>query len=289
MSSSTYHAYDSKVLENTRFNHCTGVMHMAGRMVEALRKQGAEIDERTGHLIQLGGLLHDAGHFAFSHLFDVFLKTTPNVPTHIPRDHEERSVNAMLVINNQQYPDHRLSLAKVKFVANVIMGEVPPGSKAYLYEIVCAGRTGVDVDKMDYLARDDYYTLGMGHNFDSIIEGARIGPDNHIVFAENARSSVMHLFELRQHMYVHVYHHPITRVYEKVRLCAMRRAAKAGIIILNADTDANLELQIGAYLQPLIEEVTRNRAFHECELCADFKIINAVVHQSGSVDRVTFI
>ncbi len=80
----------------TRFEHSIGVMYIAGNMVDQLRKY-VDISQRTKDLIQLAGLSHDLGHFAYSHLFDKALARLVTEHKNVPdifkmHDHEDRSV-----------------------------------------------------------------------------------------------------------------------------------------------------------------------------------------------------
>jgi len=176
---------------HTRKEHSLGVMHMAGLVVDQLRTF-VDIDQRTKELIQLGGLYHDIGHVAYSHLMDEFicsakifsgeggslnygvssgdveccrLSTSTNInPDEFfrKRKHEDRSVFLLHLVNEEL---GLLEHDEAKFVENVILGVVPSAieiaentKKSYLYEIVNNKQCNVDVDKMDYLYRDALHT-----------------------------------------------------------------------------------------------------------------------------------
>ena len=56
---------------HSRFEHALGTYHLARRAVAALRRQhAAQIGEADALLIQLAALLHDIGHYPFSHALE---------------------------------------------------------------------------------------------------------------------------------------------------------------------------------------------------------------------------
>lgn len=288
-------------INNTRFEHCIGVMHLSGLMVNALRSHGADIDERTGHLIQLGGLMHDVGHYAFSHLFDKFLRSIHVAygTGVIPPNHEDRSVDILRQIS-EKYPGV-LTPDELEFVGNVITGNVPQkdreAQKSYLYEIVCNVRTGIDVDKMDYLRRDSYHTsVGTDvtnpgslcvYDINNVPDTARIIADarclnGHIVFDKNVRNDIDSLFRYREFMHREVYNHPVVLTMEKIFFCAMLRIVLIDKLNLNVRSDEELMIQLENYV------LHAHDPNINCELCEHFNMLR-FYHSSGSVHLATFV
>ena len=201
---------------HTRLEHSLGVMHLAGKAVDALAPQ---IAERDKHLVMLAGLFHDVGHHAFSHMFDT---VAPRAGlTHSIRDHEQRSVKIFLYLNERlHWPCDR---DEVTFVTRAILGLVK--KPAWMYQIVHNRLCGVDVDRMDYLQRDAYHTGMPGFQPDFIITQMVIGPGGNLAFHEKARADIQHIFETRTRMFTTVYHHPtvlkINALYERLMLTSM--------------------------------------------------------------------
>jgi HD superfamily phosphohydrolase len=252
---------------HSRLEHSLGVMYLAQRMVASLSRR-TEISPREAALIELGALMHDAGHCAFSHLYDAFTCTR----------HEERSVLALQRINARIA---RLTAAEELFVTNIILGQVPLGhQRPFLFEIVCNAECGVDVDKMDYLQRDAYHTGMHGFSSDFIIQCARVS-EGHIAFPEKARSDLEDLFNTRQRMHATVYRHPTVRKIDKLFWCMMTQAGE-----LKADTDASLEEQLRAY--DLFNNLIERKLEHDCENCHDCGILHEPIGKSGSIGQVRF-
>lgn len=201
-----HYVYPSAV--HTRFEHSLGVMHLAGRMIDSLKRNGYEITARDKQLCQLTGLLHDIGHIAYSHLLDEFLKTSGKP------GHEERSVSLLININNRL---KILSQEEEDMVCNMIRGIQPHNNciKPFLYQIVCNESCGIDVDRLDYLQRDAYHTGMSGFQPDYLIECARIGENGDLCFLNKARKEIKSMYNARAHMFETVYRHKTVIKIEK--------------------------------------------------------------------------
>lgn len=54
---------------HTRFNHSIGVLHIADKMIKSLQRKGHFLDgDENRQIIRLAGLLHDIGHYPWSHV-----------------------------------------------------------------------------------------------------------------------------------------------------------------------------------------------------------------------------
>lgn len=99
-------------------------------------------------------------------------------------------------------------------------GRTPP---SYLFEIVANAKTSLDVDKLDYLARDSYYvgiqTLPASFSHRLIAE-ARVVNDR-IAWPIKAAYDVFQLFQLRFSMFKRVYSHRTAKAIEYMLTDAM--------------------------------------------------------------------
>jgi HD superfamily phosphohydrolase len=283
---SAHYAYPSAV--HTRFEHCIGVMHLAGKMVDHLR-QYSSIDNRTKELIQLAGMYHDIGHFAYSHLFDKFLsKTNVQAPDIMNlHDHEDRSLFFLKSVNSRL---HVLNEQEQEFVENAIRGYVPEGHPPYLYQIVCNSACGLDMDKADYLRRDSFHTGFPGFQADYIIACAVIDKENHIAFKQKAYGDLKDLFETRRRMYENVYQHHTACKIDKIILCMMKRLG-AKLFTYNERTDDyNIEtlFRESPETYKLINAIDNRELDHNCEVCREYHTVKHIT-QSGSIDKVRFV
>ncbi|XP_030645129.1 deoxynucleoside triphosphate triphosphohydrolase SAMHD1-like [Chanos chanos] len=103
--------------------------------------------------------------------------------------------------------------------------------KPFLYEIVANKRTGIDVDKMDYLSRDCHH-LGMKCNFDHerYMMFARVC-DDQICMRDKEAKNMYELFHARHSVHSSAYQHPVKKLVEQMIVDALLEAERAGFQI----------------------------------------------------------
>ena len=131
---------------HTRFEHCVGVMYLAGKVTENPNLSRIVSDEEAD-IIRLSGLLHDVGHGPFSHVFEQLLirdleKTHEDITSWIIAESEINDKIAQAGFN----PDE---------VSKLAVGKLHKPDKAFWDQIISSG---VDVDKQDFIVRDTYHT-----------------------------------------------------------------------------------------------------------------------------------
>ena len=53
-----------------RFSHCLGACHLTGRILESLKLSNTQIDGEKIQRYRMAALLHDIGHYPFSHVME---------------------------------------------------------------------------------------------------------------------------------------------------------------------------------------------------------------------------
>ena len=127
---------------HTRFDHALGVYHLAVRALDIL-KAGRPVPDhvwRGAHLIPYAALLHDIGHYAFSHALEEL------EPERIAGDHEEMSARFFESAPLKAALEP-LGAGAADEIFRIIRGE---GGNA-LRGLVSGS---LDLDKMEYLRRD---------------------------------------------------------------------------------------------------------------------------------------
>ena len=122
---------------HSRFGHSLGATHLMHEAIASLRLKGVEITEHEETSAMIAILLHDIGHGPFSHVLEHTLVEGVT--------HEDISLLMMERINidlNGQL-DTAISIFK---------NEYP---KHFLHQLISSQ---LDVDRMDYLCRDSFFT-----------------------------------------------------------------------------------------------------------------------------------
>ena len=133
---------------HNRFLHALGVYHLVSRAISRLERDGhleALDAEDMGELpvVRLGALLHDVGHYAFSHAVEEL------GPSAIPGDHEEIAARFMAA-----EPIRRV-LERYGRDAPARIGALIRGGSRHPLQGLISG--SLDLDKIDYLRRDSLF------------------------------------------------------------------------------------------------------------------------------------
>lgn len=198
---------------HSRFHHALGAMHLMGLALESLRSKGHEIteEEYVGAMVAI--LLHDIGHGPFSHALESSI---------IPGLHHEQLSLWFMEELNHQFQGH-LSLGIAIFT-----DQYP---KRFLHQLVSSQ---LDVDRLDYLNRDSFYT-GVTEGTvgsDRIIKMLEVVNDS-LVVEEKGMYSIEKFILARRFMYWQVYLHKTVLSAENLLVHLLRRAKE---LVLRGDT-----------------------------------------------------
>ena len=189
---------------HTRFHHALGCLHLMQKTVNVLRVKGISISEQEENALYIAILLHDIGHGAFSHALEHSIVTGIS--------HEEISLKYMHQLNKQF--DGQLDLA-----ISVFNGEY---HRKFLHQLITSQ---LDIDRLDYLKRDSFYTGVAEGNISSDRLIAMINVvDNELVIEKKGIYSVEKFLIARRLMYWQVYLHKTSLVAEYMLVNILTRA-----------------------------------------------------------------
>lgn len=195
--------------QHTRFQHSLGAFYLMQEAIQQLAAKGNFIFESEAEAVKAAILLHDIGHGPFSHVLEHSIVRGVS--------HEEISLMLMERMNKEM--NGRLTLA-----IQIFKDEY---HKRFLHQLV-SGQ--LDMDRLDYLRRDSYYTGVIEGNIGSarIIKMLDVR-DDHLVVEAKGIYSIENFLTSRRLMYWQVYLHKTSVAYEKMLVSTLLRAKELAL------------------------------------------------------------
>lgn len=189
---------------HNRFHHALGSLYLMQEAIETLRSKGIDISEAEQEAVCYAILLHDVGHGPFSHALEHSIVTGVH--------HEDISILIMNRLNTEL--NGALDLA-IKIFQNKY-------HKKFLHQLVSSQ---LDMDRLDYLARDSFYSGVTEGKVGSerIIRMLAVENDN-LVIEEKGIYSIEKFIVARRLMYWQVYLHRTVLSAEHMLMLALKRA-----------------------------------------------------------------
>ena len=189
---------------HTRFHHAIGCLYLMQKVVRVLRFKHVEISKEEENGLYLAILLHDIGHGAFSHALEHSIVDGIT--------HEEISLLFMKKLNEEF--DGKLSLA-----ISIFEGKY---HRNFMNQLISSQ---LDIDRLDYLNRDSFYTGVTEGNIasDRLITMMNVKNDA-LVIEQKGIYSVEKFLISRRLMYWQVYLHKTGLVAEHVLMNILKRA-----------------------------------------------------------------
>ncbi|MDB0011558.1 HD domain-containing protein [Crocinitomicaceae bacterium] len=253
---------------HTRFHHVIGAMHLMSLAISTIRKKGTEIstEEEQGALIAI--LLHDIGHGPYSHAleYDIVNKVS----------HE--SISSFFIERLSQEFGGKLDLALDIFQNKY--------HKHFLHQLVSSQ---LDMDRLDYLNRDSFYT-GVSEGVigsDRIIEMLNVN-NGHLVLEEKGIYSIEKFIVARRLMYWQVYLHKTVVAGEFMLIHILRRAKQ--LVIEGKTLFASPALSFFLSNNININDFKSNpEVLNNFALLDDYDILGAIKVWQFSEDKVLSI
>ncbi len=199
---------------HTRFHHALGCMHLMQKAVIVLRFKGVLISLEEENALYIAILLHDIGHGPFSHAME----------RSIVEDVHHEAISLLFMEQLNKEFDGQLSLA-----IQVFKGDY---SRKFMLQLISSQ---LDMDRMDYLKRDSFYSgVSEGNvNSERLIQMMNV-VDDVLVIEEKGIYSVEKFLMSRRLMYWQVYLHKTSLVAELILTKVLKRAkelTQKGIVL----------------------------------------------------------
>ena len=189
---------------HTRFHHAIGCLHLMQKAVRVLRFKEVDISNEEANALYIAILLHDIGHGAFSHALEHSIVDGIS--------HEEISLKFMEKLNKEF--NGQLTMA-----IRVFEGKY---HRRFLNQLISSQ---LDIDRLDYLKRDSFYTGVAEGNISSerLIAMIHVVNDE-LVIEQKGIYSVEKFLIARRLMYWQVYLHKTGLSAENMLVNVLRRA-----------------------------------------------------------------
>ena len=190
--------------QHSRFLHSIGAMHLMSDAIASLRQKSIEISEDEANGAMIAILLHDLGHAPFSHVMEHTLIEGIT--------HEDVSLIMMEQINREMNGalDTAIAIFRNKY------------HKHFLHQLISSQ---FDMDRMDYLCRDSFFT---GVTEGSVASARLIKMlnvvDDRLVIEAKGIYSVEKFLIARRLMYWQVYLHKTSVAAEQLLIKILDRA-----------------------------------------------------------------
>ena len=203
---------------HSRFEHALGAYHLARRALSQLEDAGdVHLDSRERLRLRLAALLHDVGHYPFSHSLE-----EAGLPHH-----------EQLATRHLTGGELARRLAELGVPADELLALIQSRAREPLAGLVSGS---LDVDKLDYLSRDawmcgvPYGVIDVDRLLTSLTVAA--GPDGRPALAlhEKGLAALESLLFAKYQMYRNVYWHHAVRSATVMFKRLVRRAIATGTL-----------------------------------------------------------
>jgi HD superfamily phosphohydrolase len=222
----------------TRFSHCLGVCHITGLLLNTLQKNSqVELDPNEIQQYRLAGLLHDIGHYPFSHAMERAVKNF-YVKNKLLTQEEQQTDEE----NEQTEEEETISpYGKFTYLDHETLGKMILDSDREIREILerygfdpsdisqiftrenptkfsNLVNSDLDADRIDYLSRTSNHTgLPYGNiDLNYLLSQTKLDRDNNICLTPKGIRTADHFLLGRYFDYLQVSFHKTVTAFERI-------------------------------------------------------------------------
>ena len=264
---------------HTRFAHSLGCLGVMRRILQVSERRKVEWIKPHEQDLRLAALLHDVGHYPYSHLMETVdaIQLMEEIAADAggsrrvgPSSYPNHDALGPLIVSGQaDLVDALGGSQRATRIGNWLSGKSVPN--AQLRNLISSS---LDMDRMDYLLRDSRATgVPYGQvDINYLLNSLEISPSGVVGLSEKALPAAEHFLFARYFMHRAVYFHKTTYAFEEATRQLLRRIrdTKAKEYGLPADGQAVEQLATSPELQSFTDAFVDNivqRATQDTDPC----------------------
>ena len=261
---------------HTRFAHSLGVYRIMDRILEKIDSQRFRDEAKD---LRLAALLHDVGHYPYSHLMEYVDRVT------LTEVEIESSPEKIISGQIEPYPNHedlgRLIILEQGDIREAIGGKNRATKIGHLFSRMKEAdqqlskliHSSLDMDRLDYLLRDARASgVAYGEiDLNFLLNNIRVSDKGMLGVEEKALAAAEHFLLARVFMYRRVYFHKTTYGLEEACRQLLKRLRDRGehVDLLPADGGKIREIATGSGLRGFTDEVVDRIIFQAYQKPSD--------------------
>ena len=258
---------------HTRFAHSLGVLQIMHRVLDVARGQKVGLTPRQESNLRLAALLHDVGHYPYSHLMEKvgnvqlteeFVEDggdlkRPFVASGPYPDHE--AVGAAIVTEQEDLRSAIGGRRRAKAVAALFTRS--QAADAQLSKLI---HSSLDMDRLDFLLRDARATgVPYGEiDLNYLLNSLKVSPKGMLGVTKKALPAAEHFLLARFFMYQTVYYHKTTYALEECCRQLLRRVRDERKYGIPCDGRGVIELvsspELGTFTDAMVDRIVQEAA-----------------------------
>ncbi|MFQ6035722.1 MAG: HD domain-containing protein [Sedimentisphaerales bacterium] len=269
---------------HTRFAHSIGALKTMLRILEAAKKNKVVLSDEQRENLRLAALLHDIGHYPYSHLMEKLDRVKLTEEFVGESEHPRKRIDA----RKSAYPEHEEVGEHIvtcqKDLLKAIGGKTRAKTVTDIFTRATTAdpqlskliRSSLDIDRLDYLLRDSQATGVPYGNIDInyLLNNLKISPQRFIGFLEKTLPAVEHSLLARFFIYRVVYYHKTIYGMEEACRQMLRRLRDKHAEKYHIPPDG----------KAVTERVTSNHLYEFTDTFVD-NIIQKAVYHEGDEDE----
>ncbi len=262
---------------HTRFAHSLGVLAVMARVLDVANSQGVRLSKRERENLRLAALLHDVGHYPYSHLMEKLDKTRLTEEQISRAAQGKRDLDA----SRPPYPNHEALGALIVTRQPDLVRVLGDKKRARAVSDILAGNpqlsklvhSSLDMDRLDFLVRDARATgVPYGEvDINYLLNHLAISPTGMLGVSPKALPAAEHFLLARFFMYRTVYYHKTTYGLEECCRQLLRRLRDKGEYEIPVDGEKVRALvtssRFGAFTDAFVDGIIQEVALDDDPVC----------------------